>query len=277
MSGETEKTGKGDVGSYAYEACARMLRPVVMLALRFGLKYHDMDTMMKRLLLEEAGKELERTKGSAPSASQLSVTTGVHRKEIRKHNETQTDAIVLPSSEKSIAATVSALWLRRTDKKTIPIQTKDKQFSFEKLVLEIGSDVHFRSVLSELVRLGLVKEVDGMVHRLQDYFIPQGTDPQLLGLAADNLFAHASAVTSNVTQVGKAFLERAVWADGFSHDQCEMVEEEVRATWQDARSRLLTKLEEVNPVEPPADPHRLRIGMYMYFESTNPSTSKEGN
>jgi Family of unknown function (DUF6502) len=275
MSSETEKAGQGDVGSYAYEACARMLRPVVMLALRFGLKYHDMDTMMKRLLLEEAGKELERTKGSAPSASQLSVTTGVHRKEIRKHNEMTTDTVVLPSSEKSIAALVSVLWLRRTERKSLPIQTKGDELSFEKLVLQTGKDVHFRSVLSELIRLGLVEEIDGEVQRLQSDFVPHGAEAQMLGLAADNVYAHTSAAAANVNDPQRPFLEQALWASDFGLEQCLETEVEVRATWQEARNRLLTKLEEVNPIEPPADPHRLRIGMYMYFEPT-PSTNSNG-
>jgi hypothetical protein len=266
MSKISGHLGKSESGGYALQACARMLRPVVSLALRFGLKYHDMDTMMKKLLLEEAGKELARTKGSAPSASQLSVTTGVHRKEIRRFLEEGVDESNLPSSERSIAAMVFALWLRKTDTRVLPLQSSGRQLSFEKLALQIGSDVHFRSVLGELTRLGLVTEKEGHIERLQDDFIPQGADAQMLSLLANNVNAHVNAGVSNVCQAKEPFLEQVVWANGFSRDACVVAQESARATWQQARLGLLKKLEEVNPDTPPPDPHRLRIGMYMFYE-----------
>ncbi len=271
MSKAADMSEGGELGGFAYAACQRMLRPVVSLAVRFGLKYHDMDRMMKRLLLEEADKQLERTAGSAPSASQLSVTTGVHRKEIRRFNEEVAEDMVLPSSERSLSAAVFALWLRRTEATAIPLQAPGRELSFENLVAQCGKDVHFRSVLGELTRLGLVAEIDGQVKRLQDDHIPRGADGQMLSALADNVYAHLSAGVSNVSRNEAPFLEQVVWANGFSRDGCIAAQDAARTTWQEARNRLLTKLEEVNPVEPPADPHRLRIGMYMYFE---PSTSE---
>lgn len=266
MSDKSVTKEAGTSRGYALGACMRMLRPVVLLALRFGLKYHDMDNMMKQLLLDEATKELQRGKGALPSASQLSVTTGVHRKDIRRLQEEVSDALEVLSNERSQASQVFHLWLHKTELKSLPLQGTGRYWSFEKLVKQIGSDVHFRSVLGELERLGLVREDDGAVTRLQDEFLSRDTDAQMLANLSKNIQAHISAGVSNVTHAQTPFLEQDVWATNFSRDACIATQEAARTSWQQVKVGLLKKLEEVNTDEPPADPHQLRIGMYMFYE-----------
>ncbi|MDE2048034.1 MAG: hypothetical protein KGJ44_06465 [Betaproteobacteria bacterium] len=250
-----------------------MLRPVVSLALRFGLKYHDMDSLMRRLLLEEAHAALAQAKGRAPSASQLSVTTGIHRKEIRRFHEEGADDGTLPSSERSVAALVFALWLRRTARRSLPLQAGGRALSFEKLVLQTGKDVHFRPVLDELVRLGLMAERGDTVELLSADYVPHGAEAQMLALLADNVHAHLAAGVANVSGTEPPFLEQAVWATGFSPEQSEAAHDAARTAWSAARRDLLKALEEINSDEPPADAQRLRIGMYMHYEPID----KEGD
>ena len=71
--GNVEHTG------WVLQACARVLRPVVRLALAFGLKHAHFETVLRELLIDEA-RRLWRAKGAEPNISQLSVTTGLNRK-----------------------------------------------------------------------------------------------------------------------------------------------------------------------------------------------------
>lgn len=270
MTKGTDKTRRQGAARHAFAACERMLRPVVALALRYGLKYHDMDNLMRRLLLEEAEVALTDVKGRAPSASQLSVTTGIHRKEIRRFNEEGAHDEVLPSSERSMAALVFAQWLRRTPRRRLPLQAAGRALSFEKLVLQTGKDVHFRPVLDELSRLGLVAESGDEVELLSDDYVPHGAEAQMLALLADNVRAHLSAGVANVSGAEPAYLEQVVWAVGFSAAQCATAQGAAREAWQQARGELLKTLESINSPEMPAEPRRLRIGMYMYDEPMNP-------
>ena len=57
-------------------ACARVLRPLVRLALAFGVKHAHLEELLRDLMVDEARRAWLR-KGSEPNISQLSVTTGL--------------------------------------------------------------------------------------------------------------------------------------------------------------------------------------------------------
>src|SRR3954467_5560175 len=61
--------------SWAQSACARVMRPLVRLALGMGLKHPHMETMLRDLLLEEATRLWQRQGVQSPNISQLAVTT----------------------------------------------------------------------------------------------------------------------------------------------------------------------------------------------------------
>jgi Family of unknown function (DUF6502) len=257
----------GTSSQYAYEACEILLRPLVSLALWFGLKYHDLDAVLRKLMLQEANRTWRKRTGKAASASQLFMTTGIHRKEIKRLAETPFTS-ALPSSEKSITAKVFARWLRSTVKSAansrLPITQSDKKLSFETLVNETSNDVHYRSVLDELVRLRIVREDDEYVSLIAEY-VPQST-PQVLDFMTRNVAAHLAAGVSNISEKPTPFLEQAVAAQGYALEDCNLIQETARASWREVSAQLLSELEKADAKGPPSNPHRMRIGMYVYFE-----------
>src|SRR5215207_4027251 len=77
---ETGPSDEGKMG-WAVEACARVMRPLVRLALALGLKHAHLEVMLRELLIDEA-RQAWRDKGSEPNLSQLSVATGSKRKAV---------------------------------------------------------------------------------------------------------------------------------------------------------------------------------------------------
>src|ERR1700741_2556114 len=68
--------------AWAQAACARVMRPVIRLALAMGLKHSHVDELLRDLLLDEA-QRLWRAQGvKEPNISQLSITTGLNRKAV---------------------------------------------------------------------------------------------------------------------------------------------------------------------------------------------------
>jgi Family of unknown function (DUF6502) len=257
----------GQSSQYAYEACEILLRPLVSLALWFGLKYHDLDAVLRKLMLQEANRTWRKRTGKAASASQLFMTTGIHRKEIKRLAEAPATT-ELPSQEKSITSKVFALWLRSTAKSAannlIPITQSGKKLSFEALVNQVSNDVHYRSVLDELVRLGVVTEGIDYVNLIAEY-VPQST-PQVLGFMTRNVAAHLAAGVSNISEKPAPFLEQAIAAQGYALEECKLIQETARASWREVSAQLLSELEKADAKGSPSNPHSMRIGMYVYFE-----------
>lgn len=66
---------------WALSVCARVMRPLIRLALNMGVKHRDLEELVRDLLLEEA-RTSWREKGVEPNISQLSITTGLNRKAV---------------------------------------------------------------------------------------------------------------------------------------------------------------------------------------------------
>jgi len=82
-------------------ACERALRPLVRLALAFGVKHAQLEEVLRDVLLDEARRAwLEQ--GTEPNISQLSVTTGLNRKAVTSKVREQT--VSLPQTEMSAEA-----------------------------------------------------------------------------------------------------------------------------------------------------------------------------
>lgn len=257
--------------AWVQSACARVLRPLVRLALSKGLRYPQFDELLRQLMLEEAERLWKEQGVSRPNLSQLSVTTGLNRKAVTTLVRTEPDA--LPATESSSASKTFTLWLqmmmREPAMRRLPIVAEGDAPSFEKLAREAGrGNWHHRSILDELLRLRLVQEAQGHAELLADGFVPQGDLQTLMAFMGDNARDHLMAATSNVEGERAPLLERAVYAKGLSMEDCEAIEAFVRQRWTALHHELTEKMTRAVDVADGKSAGRIRVGIYTYFEDT---------
>jgi hypothetical protein len=256
-----------------------MLRPIMRLALDRGLKYQDVDELIRDLMLDEAARDWAKRNGKEPSGSQLSVTTGINRKEVKKRVTMGDPNDTLPISGKSVASQVFLKWSREVQlHPSYSVLASDSadpsEMTFAKLVRSAGNDVHYRSVLDELLRLKLVSESAGFVRIESTSFVPPGASSETLAIVSDNAQAHLDAAIANIGGRDRPYLERAVWGDGISLAECEKIHSLARSSWDLMHTGLYDAIAQAPEARDGEQRHRIRVGTYVYFESIEAGVSQ---
>lgn len=266
----TPSTTMQDRLTWAQAACARVMRPLVRLALGMGLKHPHLESMLRDLLLEEATRLWRRQGVAAPNISQLAVTTGLNRKDVTARVRRPADP--LPHTELSAAAKTFTRWLQLATQDAalhrLPIASGGEGTSFEDVAREASrGDVHHRAVLDELMRLGMCSKVDAThVELTAEGFVPTADLQSTLAFLGDNLRDHASAAVSNALGEAPLLLERAVFAEGLAESDCEAVHQFMRQRWSALHRDLVSQLSEAITRSGAQGERRLRVGVYLFHE-----------
>ncbi|MGH7082082.1 MAG: DUF6502 family protein, partial [Acetobacteraceae bacterium] len=187
------------------------MRPLVHLAMQGGVTFPMLADLLLGLYVEAAARELLKDPG-APTASRISLMTGVHRKEIRRQREAAVGPEAAPAAV-TIASQLIARWLglaSTTDAQGRPLALtlrgrSRRQPSFEALVRAITTDVRPRAVLDDLESHGLiVHKPDGRVRLDTTAFLPRPGRAEQLFYLGRNLRDHIAAAATNVTAPGEA-------------------------------------------------------------------------
>lgn len=258
-----------DQVSWTQAACSRILRPVVRLALAMGLKHSHLDSLLRQLLLEEA-RRLWLAKGvSKPNISQLAMTTGLNRKDVTARSR----EVEAPgrSSGPSPAAHVFTVWQQLATenpvKKRLPIHATAQEASFQALAQQATrGNVHHRAVLDELIRLGMVVEQDGWVELTADGFVPARDLQTMLVFLADNTRDHLQAAVSNALNEPPRLLERAIYGDGLTQDECERIHQLARQRWDTLHYELVQEMTAAVARSGPDGNQRIKVGIYVLYE-----------
>lgn len=272
-------------------ACARVLRPLVRLALAFGLKHAQLDELLRDILLDEA-RRAWLGKGTEPNLSQLSVTTGLNRKAVTSRMREATAS--LPQTEMSAEARTLTLWLQMIADdpahQSLPIVSGDGPApSFESVARRASrGNVHHRVILDELVRLNMAIERDGMTELAVAGFVPASDLKGMLSFLGDNARDHLLAGVSNTVGTKPPLLERSVFASGISLEACERIHRLARERWGDLHHELAGEMRRAYEAADKRDSGRIRVGIYTYYEDDakaeviapppaprNPSESKQ--
>jgi len=252
----------------ALSACARVLRPVVKLAMGLGLKQPHLQELLNELLLEEAQRSWH-TKGVRPNLSQLSITTGINRKAVTARVRTPRDP--LAPTELSSASKTLTVWLEMAtdnpDLRTLPTMSEGKSPSFESMAwLGSRGNVHYRVILEELVRLGMVIDHGARVELKAEGFIPASDLGSILAFFADNGRDHLNASVSNILAERPPMLERSIFAHGLPMAACEEIHQLVRARWSTLHHELAHEMRTAIDTGGEAATARIRVGIYTYLE-----------
>jgi hypothetical protein len=258
-------------------AAIRVLAPLLPLLLREGVTFQRLAVALKQALLEEAPAVLLDS-GIRVSDSSVSTLTGIHRKDVREWR-----SVGRPRPQaKTFGAVMNAFTRWSTDPdycdargRPRVLERRSGARSFEALASSVSNDVRPRTVLQELLRLGVAELVPGAsedaedrVRLRVDAFVPPEGTPEMLQLLSDNVSDHLAAAVQNVLGATPPMLEQSIYADNLRPQSVELMRALVRKTWQAAFPEIVRKataLREDDSGQEGAD-QRMRIGMYFYYE-----------
>ncbi len=267
---------------------AVLLAPLVRWLIGRGVPLGGVVQTLKLVYLREAQHDLER-RGRRVTDSALSVLTGVHRKEIRALLGEHRNGGPAPAPR--LAPTPASMLFTRwiTDPRyrddagvRLSLARHGPVPSFEALARDVSSDVHPRTLLEELQRLGLVRSEADTVHLLSDSFVPQPHDPQAVGVMAVNVADHLAVALRNLdcTDPDERHLEQSVFAQGLSEDSVRHLGQVARQLWASARETMVREAQHCLDADraraaagegDAARSARLRFGAYFHQEPAPPT------
>lgn len=175
----------------------RLLRPVVRLALRHGLKVQDCYEVLKRVFISEARVELERC-AERETVSRLAVMTGLHRRDVARLSEAADEE----GEDVTLLTRIIGRWRVdpkfSTRRKPKPLRIEGGSGDFAELVSSSSRDLNPYTVLFELERLGIVRRSGDMVELLRDAFEPAGDTTRGLQLLSSDVQDLVEAVDQNL-------------------------------------------------------------------------------
>jgi len=259
---------EGQLG-WVLGALERVLRPLVRLALSFGIKHAQIEGVLRDVLLDEA-RRAWRAQGTEPNISQLSVTTGLNRKAVT--SKVREEEEPLPQTEMSAEARTLTLWLQMLADNpahgALPITGSDESApSFESVARRASrGNVHHRAILDELVRLNMATEKNGVARLAVEGFVPATDLKGMLSFLGDNARDHLSASVSNTIGGRPPLLERSVFAAGISLEECERIHRLARERWAGMHDEMTREMRQAFESADKKDTGRIRVGIYAYFE-----------
>jgi len=202
QAGPAAPAGAPAPGAGVLRQVAYLLKPLVRLLLAHGVTYPRLCETLKSVFIEEARRGADQRAGRLTD-SYLAVTTGIHRKDIRRLAGDQAQARAnAADAHHGLASAVFTRWLSDPaycDAAGQPRPlARNGERGFEEMVKTVSTDVHPRTVLNELVRLELASVEGDLVHPRVNAFVPNPDTAQMLQYLGDNLHDHAAAAVRNV-------------------------------------------------------------------------------
>lgn len=268
----TESSTQADVLAQALA----IMGPLAAWLVRSGVGHAELVQALKPVFLDAARSELAQH-GTSATDSALSVLSGLHRKDVKALGAaapaTSDAAATKPTTKVSPASTLATRWITRGLPLALPY-TSTATESFEALARSVSSDIHPRTLLLELVRLGVATEAAGVVTLNHAAFVP---NPQLAearellgGSVADHLAAGVHNLTAPVSQ--KRYLEQSVFADGLSVASTTKLQALATSLWQPVLQAMVQAAQPLCDQDAPdasqpnkeAGDQRIRLGMFCY-------------
>ena len=279
-------------------ALREVLGPLARLAVARGVSHATLDELLKQTLVQ-AGDQLYAALPAHRRVSRITTATGIRRREVSRlitllRAEPSNGAGTAPV-ERSHASELFTRWRtdpayadRRGSPAELPRQGPPP--SFETLAQGITRDVHPRSLLDELLRLGLAAH-DGArdtVRLVREAFVPQGDEGRMLRVLGRNVGSHLNGAVDNLLQdVGRRHFEQALFASGLSDASMLEFRRRVSELWQDLLASMVPALQamvarDALPAAPsppstpsalstPSSPqHQLRLGLYTFEQAMPP-------
>ena len=276
-------------------ALRAVLGPLARLAVGRGFTHATLDELLKQALVAAA----DNSHADLPPhrrVSRITTATGIHRREVtRLVGALREGAAAQVPPARSHASELFTPWRtdpaygdRRGSPAELPRQGPAP--SFESLAQAITRDVHPRSLLDELLRLGLAAHdaQRDSVRLVRDAFVPQGDAGRMAAVLGRNVGSHLDSAVDNLLLGDRRHLEQAVFAGGLSEASVREFRQLAGDQWQAVLGRLVPALEALlarddadlaahaaqagaaalapNAPPPPAR-HQVRLGLYTHTDA----------
>lgn len=248
-----------------------LLLPLARLAVSRGLPYARLDDMLRQAMVE-AARETHSGPAGHGEVSRISTATGLNRREVTRLLQADTQQA---RPKRWPAGEVFTRWLSDPDYRSRgrprTLARQGEAPSFEALAQSVTRDIHPRSLLEELTRLGLARwdEAADTVELQRDAVVPRSDFARMLSFLGDNVGDHLSAAVDNVLGDGSAHFEQAIYADELSEDSVLKLRALIAAQWSALFDGLVPALEGLiadDKAQGRPQDQRTRIGFYSYTQ-----------
>ncbi|MEQ1516166.1 MAG: DUF6502 family protein [Usitatibacteraceae bacterium] len=272
---QADSTSKAaETSSILIRSIRHVMRPVIRLMMRHGIVLQTFNELVKSVYTEEAEKEITAA-GNVATDLQISLMTGIHRKEVKRFRDEGYDAFIL-SQTLCTGADVVTAWLTdrrflsgRREPKHLTTRRGESVDSFSTLVRTVDAELRPNAVLAEMVRLGVVKVESDWAQLVVDAFVPQKGFDNKVQYLAENGHDFLATVVHNIGQPKTAMLEQSLSASAISAASAEDLERTARNLWKLVMQQDMERAIELEARDKAAGQidRRINFGVYFYNES----------
>lgn len=263
-------------------ACRAVLAPLARLAVGHGLTFTVLAELLKQGFVQ-AARAAHPGVPAHRAVSRISTATGLNRREVTRLIQRADGEVPVSPSPATQAFTrwLSDPMFRGPDGAPTALRMQGAAPSFESLANSITRDVHPRTLLEELSRLGLARaDTEGHVHLLHTAFVPRADRERMLAFLGANVGDHLRAAVTNVLGDGSHHFEQAIFADELSAESLAEAKALVTEQWQGLLHTLAPALQALIDADKNAGragEHRLRIGLFAFTDTMHPAVDSPGS
>jgi Family of unknown function (DUF6502) len=252
------------------QAMRDVLEPLAALAVARGVPFATVEEMLKTAFVD-AARAAHPELAEHRAVSRISTATGINRREVARVSAARSEVAPLRRSpaERLVAVWLSEPSMKRRGGGPKSLLRQGPAPSFEALAQSITRDVHPRSLLDELCRLGVAVVEGEEVRLLQDSFVPQGDTERMLRLLGRNVGDHLRSAVANVTAEVPLHLEQAIFTDELSQHSAQTFRQSMRTHWKALVETAVPALQRLIDDDRAAGrlaDHRVRVGIYTFNE-----------
>ena len=249
--------------SFVLSKVLKVIKPLVSWLLKSGIGYSEFSQSLKNIFYLEAEKELARLNQKKTSSS-LSLLSGLNRREVNTYKDICVDSHT--SNLVSVPSRVITLWINKKWDRQIAFNTGE--INFECLTKEVSQDIHPRSILMELQRLGLVSVFDNTVLLHSTSFTPSNDKSEQQKLLSQSGYDHLAAGLGNIFISKNQFLEQNFHADELTAESIHELKSYSTELWKEYSEKLLDRINvcsERDQGKVDAN-YRFSLGIYQFDE-----------
>ncbi len=248
-----------------------LLEPLARLAVARGLTYASVEDLLKAAFVEAARRAQPESAGDR-IVSRVATATGLSRREVTRLLDAPD---VLPPPRPAPATQLFTRWqadatLHDARGRPLPLPRTGPAPSFEALARSVTQDVHPRSLLDELRRLGLVAVDGDEVTLLRERVVAGGDSERAYRFLGSNVSDHLRAGVDNVLGATPPHVEQAVFADELSDESMAAFHALAKAQWQALLAAAVPALQQLVDADALAGRpghRRVRLGVYAFDDA----------